>query len=44
MACCWGGEEACLRRIVDYVMSHAEPHVEHEGVNQHAKEAGHEQV
>ena len=44
MACRWGGEAACLRRIVDYVMSYAEPHVEHEGVNQHAKEAGHGQV
>src|SRR3989304_5112422 len=44
MACRLGNEEACLRRIVDYVMSYAEPHVEHEGVNQHAKEAGHGQV
>ena len=27
-------EAACLRRIVDYVLAHAEPHVEHEGINQ----------
>src|SRR5215216_6388749 len=24
---------ACLERIVDYVAKHAEPHVEHEGIN-----------
>ena len=34
-------ETACLLGIVDYVVSHAEPHVEHEGVNQE-QEAGHE--
>ena len=31
---------ACLLGIVDYVASHAEPHVEHEGINR-KQEAGH---
>jgi hypothetical protein len=33
-------EAACLLGIVDYVVSHAEPHVAHEGVNE-KREAGH---
>ena len=33
-------EAACLLGIVDCVANHAEPHVEHEGVNQ-KQEAGH---
>jgi hypothetical protein len=36
----FGLEEACLLDIVDYVASHAEPHVEHEGINRET-EAGH---
>lgn len=31
---------ACPLGIVDYVASHAEPHVEHEGINR-KQEAGH---
>ena len=31
---------ACLLGIVDYVASHAEPHVKHEGINR-KQEAGH---
>jgi len=34
---------ARLLSIVDYVVSHAEPHVEHGGINR-KKEAGHEKV
>jgi hypothetical protein len=36
----FGLEAACLLGIVDYVASHAEPHVEHEGINRET-EAGH---
>ena len=38
MASCWW--EACLLGIVDYVASHTEPHVEHEGIDRET-EAGH---
>ena len=33
-------EAACLLGIVDCVVSHAEPHVEHRGIDQ-KQEAGH---
>jgi hypothetical protein len=39
----WGKRAACLLGIVDYVASHAVPHVEHEGINRE-EEADHEQV
>jgi hypothetical protein len=39
----WELAAACLLGIVDYVARHAEPHVEHEGINPD-EEAGHGKV